>query len=71
MIVGARQQVLLPLFYPFYTLMPLAFWTVTVATAIVGDVNAAALSTTVYMPSQGGGSALGNSTQGLLLMNRK
>jgi hypothetical protein len=71
MIIGARQQVLLPLFYPFYTLMPLAPGTMTIPAAIGGDVNAAANITAVYMPTQGRCSTLSDSTQGLLLVDGK
>ena len=71
MIVRARQQVFLALFYPFYTLMPLAFWAMPVSAAIVADGDVPAITTGIDMSAQGCRSAPGDGTQGLLLVDGK
>jgi hypothetical protein len=52
MIVGAGQQFLLPLLYPLFPLVPLAFRAMPVTAAIVADMYYAALCTCVHMTAQ-------------------
>ena len=71
MIVATGQQIILAFFDPLHPLVTLALGAVPVAAAIIADSDAAAITTSIYMPTQCRRSALGEGTQGLLLVNRK
>ncbi len=62
MIVGAGKQVLLTLFDPLLSFMPLALRAVAIAATVIADMNSAAITTSVHMPTQSSGAALGKGT---------
>src|SRR5271157_337451 len=66
--VGSGQQLALACLQPAVAGIALAFWTMTIATRVVGDDGMCAVGTLIAMSAQGGRAASGNSQQHLLML---
>lgn len=71
MVIRAGQQISLPVLYPFFPFMPLAFWTMAVTAAVIADAHGTAVGARVYMATQCCCTALLQRTQCFLLMDGK
>lgn len=66
--VGGGQQLALTCLQPAVAGIALAFWTMTIATRVVRDDGMSAVGTLITMSAEGGGAAVGDGQQHLLML---